>query len=158
MPGQHGLQEGVLEAADRKADALALEVGDAADRAVVQHQQGVEGRCDQRSHPRQRQPLGGLDMKLGLVGDGQVRLAGGHQLGRVVGVGRLDHLDLEAGLGEEALLLGHHQGRVVGVEEPVEQQGELFGLGRAWRKQRRKAQGQEPEDGAGQARARTGNR
>ena len=151
MLRQHGRQQGVFETADRIADAAPLEVGDASDGAVIQHQQGVEGRGDQRSDARQRQPPGGLDMKLRLVGDGKVGLAGRHQLGRVVGIGRLDHLDLEAGRGEESLFLGHHEGRVVGVQEPVEQKGELFGLGRICRQHDRQRQGDEAEGGPGQA-------
>jgi hypothetical protein len=72
-----------------------------------------------------------MDVQLGLVGDGERRLAGGDQLGRVVGVGRLDQLDLEPGLGEKALLQGDDQRPVVRVDEPVEHHRKLLrpGLG-----------------------------
>ncbi len=48
----------------------------------------------------------------------------GHQLGRVVGVGRCHQLDLETLGGEEALLARDDQRRVVRIDEPVEQDGQ----------------------------------
>ena len=66
-------------------------------------------------------------MQLRLVGDGEIGLAGGHQLGRVIGVGGRDQLDLEPLGGEEALLARHDERAVVGVDEPVQDHGELVG-------------------------------
>jgi hypothetical protein len=78
------------------------------DRAVVQHQERVERGRHQRGDAHQRQARGRLDVQLRLVGHRHFGLARGHQLGRIVGVGRLDQLDLQAGVAEIALLERHH--------------------------------------------------
>ena len=71
-----------------------------------------------------------------------IGLAGGDQLGRVVGVGGGDQIDIEPGVAEKALLAGDHQRRVVGVDEPVQQDGELvFGAGRQRRDETRRHHG-----------------
>ena len=124
---EHGAEQRVLEAADRVADRTALEVGDRLDGPVGEHQQRVQRGRYQRRNPHQRQPLGHLQVKLRLVGDCEVRLAGGDQLGRVIGVGRRDELDLDPLIREVALLQRDEEGCVVGVDEPVEHQGELVG-------------------------------
>ena len=58
----------------------------------------VERRGDQRADAHQRQALGRLDVQLRLVGDRDIGLPGRHQLGRVVGIGGRDQLDLEPGV------------------------------------------------------------
>jgi len=65
-------------------------------------------------------------VELRLIGNGDVGLAGGDQLGRIVGVGRGDQLDIEAGIGEIAKTLRHIERRVIGIGEPVEQHHELL--------------------------------
>ena len=140
MPRQDHLEERVLEAADRKADLAPLEIGDLAYRPVRQHHQRVEGRRHQRADALERQPGVHLHVQLGLVRDRDLGPAGGHQLGRVVGIGRGDELDLEAAVAEVALLLGHHEGRVVGVDEPVEQHREALGGGGGGRQQHQRQQ------------------
>ena len=127
VPGQHGSQQRVLEAANREADLAAGEVGDRLDRAVGQHHQRVERGRDQRADARERQALVDLDVELRLVADRDLGLAGRDQLGRIVGVGRGDDLDLEPGIGKIAQLLRDDDRRMVGIDEPVEQQRQLIG-------------------------------
>ena len=66
-------------------------------------------------------------MQLRLVGQRHIGLAGGDQLGRHGGIGRLDQIDLQPLLGKVALLLSDDQRAVIGVDEPVEQQFDLVG-------------------------------
>ena len=68
---------------------------------------------------------------LGLVGDRQVRLAGGDQLDRRGGVGGGVDADVEAGFLEVAELLRHVDPGVVGVGVEVERQAERLALRRA---------------------------
>ena len=70
-----------------------------------------------------------------LIGDGNVGFPGRDQLGRIVGVGRGDDLDLEARSLEIAAALGHQDRRVIRIDEPVEQQRQLLGGVRRARKQ-----------------------
>ena len=140
--GQHGAQKGILEPADGIAHGAALQVGQRADGAIGQHHHRVQGRGDQRGDADQRQAPGDLNMQLWLIRHRQVRLAGGDQLGRVVGIGRGDQLDLQALGLEKALVARHHQGGVVGVHEPVQQHGQGLGLGP-------RGQGGQEHDGGG---------
>ncbi len=126
MPAQHGLQQGVLEAAHRVADLPPPQVGDGADAACVEHHEGVERRGDEGSDPHERQPLGDLEVELGLVGDREIGLLRRHELGRIVGIRGGDELDLEPRVAEETLLVCDHERAVIGVDEPVEHEGEAF--------------------------------
>ena len=97
MLAEHRAEQRVLEAADREADLAALQIGDRLDRAVGEHDQGVERGRDERADAGERQALVDLDVQLRLIADRDVGLAGGDQLGRIVRIGRRDDLDLEAG-------------------------------------------------------------
>ena len=123
---EHAFEQGVFQPRHGKADPLALEVGNRADRAVLQHHNGVERRRDQGGDARQRQAGGRLHVQLRLVGDREVRLSGSDQLGRVVGVRRRHELDRQPRIGKVAALLGDIERSVVGVYEPVEQDGEFL--------------------------------
>ena len=107
----------------------------------------VERLGDQDADPHQRQAFGGQHLQGRLVRHGVVGLACSHQLGRRVGIGRRDQLDVEPVLGEEAALLGDHQGGVVGIDEPVEQQADLVlrrgGQRQARERERRASAGSE---------------
>ena len=86
---------------------------------------GVAHQC---CDPHQRAaPSAHVQVKLRLIGDGEVRLAGGDQLRRVVGIGRRDQLDIQPRIREVAPLQRDEEGRVVGIDEPVEHQGHLLG-------------------------------
>ena len=146
---EHGAEQRVLEAADREADGAALQVGERRDRAVVQHQQRVERRRHQGRDAQERQALVHLDVELGLIGDRQIGLAGGHQLRRVVRIRRRDDLQVDPGLFEIALLERDEDRRVVRVHEPVEQKGER--LGRRARARRQSAGRETGADGNGES-------
>ncbi len=122
---EHGAEQSVLEAADGKANLAAFQVRHGFDRTVFEYQQGIQGRRDQSGEAGERQAGGDLHVKLGLIGNRDIGLAGGDQLGRIIGIGRRDHLDLEPVFGEIAHLLGDEERRMVRVDEPVQQQGEL---------------------------------
>ena len=82
-------------------------------RPFLEHEEAVERRRDQRANAGQRQALLHPQVELRLVGDREVRPAGGHHLRRVRQVRRGDHLDLEPLVGEVALLFGDDDRPVV---------------------------------------------
>lgn len=100
---------------------------------IFKSNQRVQRLGDKDTHAYQRQPLGGEHLQGWLIGDRIVGLTRGHQLGRCIGIGRGDHLDVEAVFGEETALLGDHQRGMVGIDEPVEQEANLVLSGRGHR-------------------------
>ena len=141
-----GAEIGVLQTGDRIADPLALEVGERLHRPVLEHDQAVERRFDQRAEAQQRQPFLDLQHQVRLVSDGDIGLAGGHQPRRRAGIGRGDEIDIEAVAGEVAALLGDDQRRVIRVDEPVKQHRQLVGgLHLKWiQKGNKRSQAQQP--------------
>ncbi len=122
---QHGLEQRILEAADRIADGFAFQVGHRFHRPVAQHHQRIQRRGDQGANAAQRQALRHLHMQLRLIRDRHIGLAGGHQLGWIVRIGRRDQLDLQAVALEDAGVFRHHQRRMVGIDEPVQHHDQL---------------------------------
>ena len=144
---EDGVEIGVLQPGDRIADLLALEVGERLHRPVLEHDQAVERRVDQRAEAHQRQALLDLQHQVGLVGDGDIGLAGGDQPRRRARIGRRDQIDVETVAGEIAALLGDDQRRMVGIDEPVEQHRQLVGgLHLKWNSERQETRPRPTDD------------
>ena len=133
------------------ATVLPLRSGDAFDPGLAEPDQRGQGPVDERRDRDHVEALFVGQRDLGLVGDRQVRLAGGDLLDRRRGVGGGVDADVEAGFLEVAELLRHVDPGVVGVGVEVERQAERlrFGAARPRTSRRRRR---------GRARARAGRR
>ena len=62
MRGEHGAKDSLFHTSDGKPNLLVFEVGDGFDRAILQHQQAIKRRGDQRSGADQGQAF--MDLKV----------------------------------------------------------------------------------------------
>ena len=147
QPGafQHGGEQGLLKPGNGIADGAALEIGNGFYRPVGQHHKAVERGGNGRSDAHERQAFLDLLIQVGLVGQRNITLPGGHQTRRGGWVSWLDQRDLQPRSGEITALLGDNDGGMVGIGEPVEQHRQLV----------RRLSGQ---DGAGEAKGETGDK
>ena len=122
------VQEGRLVRDAGGGDRLAAQVGDVCDPGLLGSEiSEVSGCGTSAADGGHRQALVAREHHLGLVGDRQVDLAGGHLLDRRRGIGGDLRLDVETGLLEVAALERREEAGVVGVDVEVERDGERLG-------------------------------
>ena len=127
---QQRLDVGALVQLGGERDGLALEVGHRFDRGVGQPIELGAEIALQGGDAFHRDALVARAVERGHVADGEVDLVGHQQLDRVGDRGRLDHVDLDAFVGEEALVLGGDERRPAEVGQPVHHHGHLRDLRR----------------------------
>ncbi len=127
---QHRADQRLFHAGDRIADLLALKIGQLRDAAALQRGERVQRLVDQRAGAAHGQALIDQHIKLSLVAERGIGLAGGEQARRQVRVGGRHQRHVQPGAVEGADIAGGEQRRMVRVHEPVQDHGELlFGRG-----------------------------